>query len=175
MTDETSELHADSRDGASRPRTRVLAGIGLVLVLCLAGIGWGQWWLHGERAADHREAEVLSAAEHGTSLVLSYDYRRLAAGSRDTEVLLTGDALRQYRDVQAPLVKAAPGLKAVVEADVKTATVLSAADDSARVLLFVDQTSTSKKLAQPQLDQSRIVVSLTRKGGAWLIESISAV
>jgi Mce-associated membrane protein len=170
---ESATIPADRKPGWRRRLGLALAG--LLLVACLVVVVWGQLWLRGQRADDDRKADVLAAAERGTSQILSYDYRRLAEGRRDTEGLLTGDALRQYQDVQAPLVKAAPRLKAVVTADVKVATVLSADERSARVLLFVDQISSSTKLTQPQLDQSRVVVGLTRRNGSWLIESISAV
>ncbi len=152
-----------------------LALAALLLLGCLVVIVWGQVWLHDQRADDARRTDALSAAKHGATMILSYDYRRLAEGSRQTEKLLTGNALSQYRGVQAPLAQAAPGLHAVVTADVKTATVLSSGTDSARVLLFVDQTSTSTRLTQPQLDQSRVVVTLTKHHGVWLVSSISAV
>ncbi|HEX4190017.1 MAG TPA: hypothetical protein VHZ06_03415 [Marmoricola sp.] len=156
-------------------RRIVLALVALVLVAGIAVSAWGQLWLHGQHQDDSRRADALAAAKAGTTQILSYDYRRLAAGAKQTSALLTGAALSQYHDVQAPLQKAAPGLKAVVTAQVKVATVLSSGDETARVLLFVDQTSTSTKLTAPQLDQSRVVVGLVRRHGDWLISSISAV
>jgi Mce-associated membrane protein len=156
-------------------RRIVLALLAVVLVACVAVSAWGQLWLHGQHQDDSRRAAALAAAKTGTAEILSYDYRRLAAGAKSTSALLTGNALSQYHDVQAPLLKAAPGLKAVVSAQVKVATVLSSSSDTARVLLFVDQTSTSTKLTAPQLDQSRVVVGLVRRHGNWLISSISAV
>jgi Mce-associated membrane protein len=169
-----SDVSAAPRGSSFGPR--LVVGLLIVVVLaCLGAIGWGQWWLHDQRQADARRTAVLAAAEHGTTLILSYDYRRLTEGRQETEPLLTGGALTQYQGVQAPLTQAAPGLHAVVSAAVKEGTVLNASDNSARVLLFVDQTSTSTKLTAPQLDQSRVVVTLLRSHGSWLIASISAV
>jgi Mce-associated membrane protein len=58
---------------------------------------------------------------------------------------------------------------------VKTTTVLQSGENSARVLLFVDQLSSSTQLKTPQVDQSRIVVTVSRSGGRWLVSSLSAV
>lgn len=106
--------------------------------------------------------------------MLSYDHRRLEAGRKETLPLLTGDAAAQYDDVQEPLARTAPRLESVVDADVRATTVLEHDEDSAEVLLFVDQLASSKKLSQPQLDQSRVVVTLVRKEDRWLISSLAA-
>ena len=159
----------------ARRRTLLLAVAAILLVAALAVIVAGQLWLHGQRVAEDREADVRDAADTAVTAVLSYDYRRLEEGTADTTPLLTGDALAQYQDVQRPLQKSAPALEAVVTAEVKSATVLEADDSSARVLLFVDQLSSSRKLTQPQLDQSRVLVTLQRKGDDWLVSTLSAI
>lgn len=159
----------------SRRRTVVLAVAAVLVLAALAVIVTGQLWLHGQDVADDRDEQVRDAADHAVTAVLSYDYRRLEKGMADTRPLLTGDALAQYEEVQKPLQRSAPRLKAVVSAEVKAATVLEADGDSARVLLFVDQVSSSRKLTQPQLDQSRVVVTMQRKGDDWLVSSLSAI
>lgn len=141
----------------------------------LIAIAVGQWWLHEQRVADQRETAVRKAAETTVTAVLSYDYRRLEAGATDTAPLLTDDAKDQYLELQEPLARSAPRSKAIVAAEVKTSTVLESDTNSARVLLFVDQTSSSENLAQPQLDQSRIVVTLKRSGDNWLISTLAAI
>ena len=163
------------RTPTTRRRAVALAAAAVLLVASAAVIVTGQLWLHGQRADDDRAAQVRDAADHAVTQILSYDYRRLEQGTADTEPLLTGDALAQYEDVQQPLRKSAPRLKAVVSATVKASTVLESDDDSARVLLFVDQLSSSSKLTQPQLDQSRVVVTLKRDGDGWLVSSLSAI
>jgi len=160
----------------STPRRRLaLAALSAILLAALAVIVVGQLWLHGQRTDDHRRAEVASAAKHAVATVLSYDYRRLPEGLKETDPLLTGDARSQYDALQKPLATTAPPIKAVVRGEVKATTVLSADQDSARVLLFVDQTSISTKVKQPQLDQSRIVVGLVHRHGKWLVSTLSAV
>ncbi|HYG95300.1 MAG TPA: hypothetical protein VD859_17115 [Nocardioides sp.] len=156
-------------------RTLLLLVTGVILVAALAVIVAGQLWLRGQRADEDREAAVRDAAEGAVTAVLSYDYRRLEDGMEETTPLLTGDAETQYLEVGKPLLESAPRLRAVVTAEVKAATVLESDDDSARVLLFVDQLSSSKKLSQPQLDQSRVVVTMERKDDRWLVSTLAAI
>ncbi|MFC7495152.1 MULTISPECIES: hypothetical protein [unclassified Nocardioides] len=158
-----------------RRRTVLVVVAGVVLVAALAVIAVGQWSLHERRGEERRVAAIRDAAESAVTAVLSYDYRRLEAGVADTTPLLTGDAEREYADVQEPLARSAPGLKAVVSADVKESTVLESDDDNARVLLFVDQLSQSRRIERPQLDQSRVVVTMEREGDDWLVSTLAAV
>lgn len=131
-------------------------------------------WLRTQRADDARETEIAAAAETAVAAVLSYDHRRLAAGRADARALLTGDAAAQYDEVAEPLARTARRLESVVDADIKATTVLEHDDDSADVLLFVDQMSSSRKLSQPQLDQSRVVVTLVHEEDAWLVSTLAA-
>lgn len=163
--------------GSRRPgwRTALLALAALLTVVALGVIVVGQVWLHGQRAADERAKDARAAADRAVAAVLSYDYRRLQAGADQAAPLLTGDAADQFEQVQQPLRSTAPKLKAVVTAEVKASTVLESDEKSARVLLFVDQLSSSKKLQRPHLDQSRVVVTLTHQHGHWLVSTLSAV
>ena len=164
-----------TRTSPGRRRAVLLAVAAAVAVAAVATVVAGQLWLRGERAEDERADQVRDAADRAVTAVLSYDYRRIEDGMEETAPLLTGDAEAQYVEVQEPLLQTAPRLKAVVTAEVKSSTVLEHDDDSARVLLFVDQLSSSKKLQQPQLDQSRVVVTLARDGGRWLVSTLAAV
>lgn len=158
-----------------RGRTVLTAVAAVLTVAALAVVVVGQIWLHGQRAQDSRERAIRDAAETAVTAVLSYDYRSLDTNLASTRPLLTGDARKQYDDVSKPLLATAPGIHAITKAQVKTTTVLQSGKDSARVLLFVDQLSSSTSLKTPQVDQSRIVVTVSRSGGRWLVSSLSAV
>lgn len=159
-----------------RRRNAVLVALaGVLTVAALAVTVVGQVWLHGQRAEDRRERALASAARTAVTAVLSYDYRSLDSTLASTRPLLTGDARRQYDEVSQPLHTTAPGIHAVTRAQVKVAAVLESGSRSGRVLLFVDQLSSSTNLRTPRLDQSRIVVTLTRSGSRWLVSSLDAV
>lgn len=160
---------------ALRSRRLPLVVAGLVALAALVALAWGQWWLAQQRSRENARTDARDAADRAVATVLSYDYRRLDAGMEAARALLTGDFRQQYDELQEPLRRSAPVNKSVVSARVADSTVLSADDNSARVLLFVDQTSTSSKLPSPQLDQSRVVVTLQRDGDQWLVSALSAV
>lgn len=165
-------------EAPSRPsgrRTVAMAVAGMVTTTALAAVVAGQLWLRGERGEDELAGTVRDAADRTVTAVLSYDYRRIEADMSETAPLLSGDAKAQYLEVQKPLMETAPKLRAVVSAEVKASTVLAHDEDAARVLLFVDQLSSSKKLDQPQLDQSRVVVTLAREGDQWLVSTLAAI
>lgn len=153
---------------------RILVLLAITVIALIAAVV-GQLWLAGERSEDDRVAAVSEAADRAVAAELSYDYRRLEAGAAEVEELLTGDAKAQFIEVHAQIAKTATDLESVVTAEVKSLTVLDHDEDSARVLLFVDQTSSSKKLTQPQLDQSRVLVTMTRSGSAWLVSELSTI
>jgi Mce-associated membrane protein len=163
------------RNQTKQRRRVALAAVLATMVLAASIMVAGQWWLLQQRRAQDRSDAVRAAATAAGTEVLSYDYRRLQAGANDTIPLLTGDAKTQYLQLLAPLKQSAPRLKAVVSADVKAAAVLQSDSHSARVLLFVDQTSTSSKLSAPQLDQSRVVVTMTKSRDHWLVSEIAAI
>jgi Mce-associated membrane protein len=147
--------------------------------IAVAGLaGWVYWYRYRpDQQADNAAAKAaIGAASDGTVAVLSYapdsaDHDFAAAKSH-----LTGDFLAYYskftEQVVAPAVKD-KGVK-------KTATVAQAAlselhTDSAEVLLFVNQTMTSKASQEPDQTSSSVVVQLTKINGHWLISKFDPV
>lgn len=155
----------------------------LVIVVCLVVTLAGQIWLHehpsdpslAAASSGGASAGVTAAATSGVAAVLSYDYRHLGTDIARTQPLLAGKALHDYRALLGSLRRTAPRLHSAIRAEVKSVAVLRSDARRAKVLLFVDQTSTSKKLTQPQLDQSRILATLRRTGDRWLIDSVKAI
>lgn len=176
----TMDNPTDSASAATRGTRAGLAGLvslvvaGLLAAACLAILAWGQLWLHQQHADDADATQSVNAAMPAVTSTLSYDYRHLAADRSRARRGLTGDALAEYDKVQSTLAKTAPRIKAVVTARVTAHSVLSADDSAARVLLFVDQTSTSTYVTKPELDESRVVVTLRHLGGRWLVSSLQA-
>jgi Mce-associated membrane protein len=126
---------------------------------------------------DNTTAQVaIKAASDGTVAVLSY-----APGTVDNDLTLakahlTGDFLKYFNDFGRYFL--AP---AVRQQDVKaSATVVRAAmveihPDSAVVLLFVHQTSTSKAKPEPVLTTNSVRVTLAKVDGSWLISKFEPV
>jgi Mce-associated membrane protein len=152
-----------------------VGALALVLLTATGVIVAGQWWLAVQRADRQQETIVHQAADRAVERVLSYDYRRLDEGAAHTRRLLTDDFQQQYTSLHDEVQRSAPELKASITAVVRQSTVLEADDDSARVLLFVDQTTVSRELNGPRLDQSRVLATLVRQDGEWLVDSVRAV
>lgn len=126
----------------------------------------------GTAAAD----AVTTAASDGAVAILSYSPETVDRDVALANSLLTGEFLRYYREFSQHFV--AP---AVRQQNVKaSATVLRAGvselhPDSAVVLLFIHQTTTSKEKPEPVLTSSNVRVELAKVNGAWLISKFEPV
>jgi Mce-associated membrane protein len=159
--------------------TRVIAILlGLPVVAAAALAGWVFWYHYRpDQQTDNSAGKAaIGAASDGTVAVLSYAPDSVDHDFAAAKTHLTGDFLAYFskftEDVVAPAVRD-KGIK-------KTATVVQAAlsqlhPDSAEVLLFVDQTTTSKASPEPNLTASSVVVRLTKVDGHWLVSKFDPV
>ena len=69
----------------------------------------------------------------------------------------------------------APRYKAVVSAEVVGASVVRAQADKVVCLVFVNQQSASLVRKTPQITQSRLQMTLVRRGDRWLVEDVDAL
>jgi Mce-associated membrane protein len=113
---------------------------------------------------------AIRAASDGTVAVLSYSPVTVDNDLAAAKSHLTGDFLKYFNDFGryfvAPAVRQ-QGVKA--SASVQRAAVVELHPDSAVVLLFVHQTSTSKDKPDPALTTNSVRVTLTKVNGSWLI------
>jgi len=62
-----------------------------------------------------------------------------------------------------------------VLAKVSKASVMSTPGQAdVRILVFVDQRTTSAKLERPQVDQNRVILTMSQVDGRWLVSKIEA-
>ena len=55
------------------------------------------------------------------------------------------------------------------------ASVMSTPDQAdVKILLFVDQRTTSAKLGRPQVDQNRVILTMSQVDGRWLVSKVEA-
>ena len=55
------------------------------------------------------------------------------------------------------------------------ASVMSTPDQpDVKILLFVDQRTTSAKLGRPQVDQNRVILTISQVDGRWLVSKVEA-
>jgi Mce-associated membrane protein len=115
-------------------------------------------------------AVVLKAASDGTVALLSYSPESLDKDFAAAKTHLSGDFLSYYRDFTDRILAPAARQKSLkTTARVVAAAVSELRPDSALVLVYVDQTTTSKDSPDPAMSPSSVLVRMARVNGNWLI------
>lgn len=173
---------------APEPAARARRGVPLVLlaalaVLALVLVGVAAWLgLLKYDVGEVRQASAVgdtvrtapAAAERAAASILSYSYKSLDADAKAAQSFMTEKYAQTYGDTFDTLVRDdATRLKAQVEADVRASGVTEAASERATVLLFVNQSTTSKATpGGPQLALNRVAFDMVREGDTWLVDDI---
>ena len=118
---------------------------------------------------------VLGVADEAATRVYSYSGDTLADDKADARALLTGEMLRQYDRTMAGVATSSRRDRTVVSADVVGTGLVMATSSYARVLVFVNQSTTGDDLEKPLLDLDRVLVTLVRTGGAWKVSELDAL
>ena len=118
---------------------------------------------------------VLGVADEAATRVYSYSWDTLADDKADARALLTGEMLRQYDRTMAGVATSSRRDRTVVSADVVGTGLVTASSSYARVLVFVNQSTTGDDLEKPLLDLDRVLVTLVRTGGAWKVSELDAL
>lgn len=126
-------------------------------------------------ASEGARTAVLSAASQATQRVLSYSWKSLDADLEGARAVTTGEMREQYDDTMAGIETQTVKNEAVVEATVVSAAAISVSEHDAKVLLFVNQSTVGKHLDQPRVDLNRVVVTLHRDTGDWMITELDAL
>jgi Mce-associated membrane protein len=183
--EETDEDVADAEAPSKRRRnlwgwTQKLKTVPAILVLLLVFTGGVATWLfyneyRPDRQTDPRVAHaVVSAASSGTVAMLSYSSDTLDQDFASAKSHLGGDFLSYYDNFTQTIIAPAAKQKSLkTTARVVTAAVSELRGNSAVVLLFVNQTTTSRENPKPSVATSSVLVNMTRVDGKWLITKFS--
>nr|WP_307857330.1 hypothetical protein [Mycobacterium sp. SM1] len=169
-------------DGGMRRRLPRVKLVPVVLVLLLVTSTALAAWLYVHQYRPDRQTDsgvaraVLSAASDGTVALLSYAPDSLDRDFATAKSHLAGDFLSYYDQFTRQIIAPAAKQKALkTTAHVMRAAVAELHPDSAVVLVFVDQATTSKDNPDPSMAASSIRVTLTRVHGNWLITKFDPV
>ena len=183
--DESVTETDESAQGKQTRRRKIavpvrVAPLVLVLLLLVSG-GLAAWLYFTEYRPDMQTdpaaaQTVVTAAREGTVALLSYKPETLDQDFTTAKSHLTGDFLNYYEKFTREIVTPAAKEKAVTT----TAQVVGAAaselhPDSAVVLVFVNQATTSKDRPDPSMSASTVLVSLTKANGRWLITNFEPI
>jgi Mce-associated membrane protein len=164
----------------ARRRHFKVAPMVLVLLLLLSG-GLATWlYVNQYRPDEQTDAAAaqtaVDAARDGTVALLSYKPDTLNQDFAAAKSHLTGDFLNYYDQFTKQIVTPAAKEKALTTtAQVVGAAASEVQPNSAVVLLFVNQATTSKDRPDPAMASSSVLVSLTKVHGKWLITKFQPV
>jgi Mce-associated membrane protein len=187
---EATEKHEkpESSTGTKRPprdRSRMLRKVKLVpaiLIVLLLISGGSAAWLYfkqykpGQQTNPDVARTVVGAASDGTVALLSYSPESLDKDFAAAKSHLTGDFLSYYNQFTQEIVAPAAKQKSLkTTAHIVGAAVQELHPDSAVVLVFVDQSTTSKDKPDPSMASSNVLVSMTRVNSHWLITKFDPI
>jgi len=171
-----------ARTGATPPNW-VLAVLAGLLVAALALDGFVAWREVSQRNAEEASARALhsaliqspSVAEQAAVPLLSYRYDTIDKDLAEAQRYLTDEFRPGYTASIDRLVRReAARARATVEAEVLSSGVVEASGESAEVLLFVNQTTTSPTRSEPTTALNRVVFSMVQRDGTWKVADIRA-
>ncbi|MDT5125262.1 MAG: Mce-associated rane protein [Mycobacterium sp.] len=166
------------------PRRRALKRLLVPIVLAvllLGSAGLASWVYMTQMRPDRQTdaavaAETIKAASDGTVALLSYTPETLDKDFATAKTHLTGDFLDYYTKFTTDIVTPAAKQKSVkTSAAIVRAAVSELKPDSAVVLVFLNQTTTSKENVDGSFTASSVKVSLTKVNGTWLISAFDPV
>jgi Mce-associated membrane protein len=183
-TEGTKVDETPTHDDAPRRSTwglrRLLVPI-VLAVFFLSSAGLASWAYLTQFRPDQQTdaaaaAATIKAASDGSIALLSYSPDSLDKDFAAAKTHLTGEFLDYYTQFTHDIVTPAAQQKAVkTSATVVRSAVSDLSPDSAVVLLFLNQTTTSKENPDGSFTASSVKVGLTRVNGAWLISAFDPV
>jgi Mce-associated membrane protein len=186
--EDDQERDTDDAGESARPqKRRRLAGVRakwlvpvLLTVLLLASAGVAAWLYVYQYRVDQQTDAAASAAQQaakdGAKALLSYSPESIDKDLATAKTHLTGDFLEYYTTFTEQIVAPAAKQKSVkTAASVVRSAVSEIHPDSAVVLIFVNQATTSKENPDGAFAGSSVKVGLTKVDGKWLISSFDPV
>ena len=179
-----TESQPEPRDGIVRQLARgARTRLGVILVAAaLVGSAGVAAWLYFEQYRPDQETDAaasavaLDAAKNGSVALLSYSPESLDKDFANAKSHLTGDFLSYYTQFTEQIVTPAAKQKSVkTSAAVVRAAVSELHPDSAVVLVFINQNTSSKENPDGAFAASAVKVGLKKINDTWLISSFDPV
>ncbi|ORA19146.1 hypothetical protein BST12_18010 [Mycobacterium angelicum] len=151
----------------------------ILLVLISGGV---TAWLYVKQYQPDQQTDpsvaraAINAASDGTVALLSYSPDTLDKDFATAKSHLSGDFLSYYDQFTQQIVAPAAKQKSLkTTAHVMRAAISELHPNSAVVLVFVDQNTTSKDSPDPSMAASSVLVNLALVDGKWLITKFTPV
>jgi Mce-associated membrane protein len=154
------------------------AALALLLVASAAFAAWVYFeqFRPDDQTSSAVAATAMEAATDGTVALLSYTPESLDQDFATAKTHLTGEFLTYYTQFTTDIVTPAAKQKDVkTSAEVVRSAVAEIQPDSAVVLVFINQTTTSKENPAGSFTASSVKVGMTKIDGKWLINAFDPV
>jgi Mce-associated membrane protein len=162
-----------------RPARALTLALAFLCLLAVTAVGVLGWQRHVRDVEEKARKEAVSAARVAAGDILGYDYRSVEQSIARAKSETTGAFRKQYESTASELLPQSKQLKAIVQATVGSAAVMSSSSDRVVVLLFVDQATVKQqpgaKTPETRIDQSRVRMTMSRTGGHWLVSELVAL
>ncbi|MDF3304289.1 twin-arginine translocation pathway signal [Rhodococcus sp. T2V] len=166
-----------STDASPKSRRLVLIlGALTVVTAVLAGVLYFTLYRPDRCVDDTVRAAVTDTASQGAIALLSYGPDTVENDVGVAKERLTGEFLDYYTQFTTDVVvPAAKESRVATQATVAASGPVEVAADTATVLLFVNQSTTSAAKPEPAVTATSISVELTKSGDDWLISGFDPV
>ena len=174
----TSSPESDSAKSAQQMSRRLTAVSMALVALACAAVPSVQYFhqYRPESATENVDSMAAKKASDGAVALLSYKAETVQSDLEASQKLLTGQFLDYYQKfTREVVIPAAQEKKVSTQATVSSAAVTSAAPDSATVILFVNQLTTTASAPEPSAAASTLRVTLTKVGDNWLISALDPI
>jgi Mce-associated membrane protein len=162
------------RPGVARWRP-ILVTLMLIAATGLAACVYFLEYRPDQRTDDATAHQVITAASEGAVALLSYSSDNLGRDFANAKSRLTDDFQDYYKRFTEQIVVPTAQRGLTTSARVVRAAVSELHPNTAVVLVFVNQKTTSKDKPEPVTTGRSVQVKLTKVNGSWLISQFDAV
>ena len=117
-------------------------------------------------------SKVQAEVSQALTRVLSYDHSNPGTTEEAADALLVGNARKEYDTLFESLQDRAPKQKLILTATVAAAGVKELTDDTAELLVFLDQSSRRADDKEASISAAQIAISAKKVDGAWRITEL---
>ncbi|WP_161893593.1 hypothetical protein [Gordonia spumicola] len=154
---------------------RILAVVGGLLVVAavaLAVFSGVRYW--GLRAEENSRDSALQAATEYTDTMFARNPKTVVDNINKSMDFLTGNAKDEFQKnvSEYDIATKVKSDKIVSVVTIQGAGVMSNTSDTAKVLVYMNLSTTRNTVEDVQIDPSRLVYDMVRRDGKWLISAI---
>ncbi|EOD69734.1 hypothetical protein [Amycolatopsis vancoresmycina] len=177
VTDSASESEEPAKPKGDR--TYVVAGALVLVALILGGLAY---WFHSKESEISsatsntalldvaKTAQVKDAVSKAAESLFSYDFSNIKKTEDAANDLLANDDVKnKYNSLMGEVKRLAPQQKMIVTCKVTRAAVIMLNGDLAKVMVFVDQTSTRTDTKKTTAGTAQLHLNAQLQGDKWKI------